>query len=136
MAEGLDPDHPEMRPGEYAVLTVSDTGSGMSAEVLAHLFEPFYTTKEPGKGTGLGLPTAYGIVKQSDGFIYGSNRPGGGAEFTVYLPLVAETPTARPAAAERPGRSGRGETLLLVEDEPSVRSYAREIGRASCRERV
>jgi PAS domain S-box-containing protein len=122
-----DAEHPEMRPGEYATITVSDTGRGMDTDALAHLFEPFYTTKESGKGTGLGLPTAFGIVKQSGGYIYGTNGPDGGAVFSVFLPLVAEASAPQPARERPPGSTGRGETLLLVEDEPSVRSYARAV---------
>ena len=104
-----------------------DTGRGMAAETLAHLFEPFYTTKEPGKGTGLGLPTAFGIVKQSGGYIYGANRSEGGAVFSVFLPLVTEASATQPAPEGPPGRTGKGETLLLVEDESSVRSYTRAV---------
>ena len=120
-------EHPEMCPGEYATITVSDTGRGMDADALAHLFEPFYTTKEPGKGTGLGLPTAFGIVKQSGGYIYSANGSDGGAVFSVFLPLVADASETQPALAEPPGPTGRGETLLLVEDEPSVLSYTRAV---------
>jgi CheY-like chemotaxis protein len=115
--------HPGSRPGEYVELSVNDTGRGIPAEVLAHLFEPFYTTKS--RGSGLGLATVYGIVKQNNGMIYGESEPGRGATFRVYFPRqTAEAPSApsrievSDAAAPPPTGS---ETLLLVEDEEVVR---------------
>ncbi|MFZ0285069.1 MAG: ATP-binding protein, partial [Terriglobales bacterium] len=106
--------------GEYAMLAVSDSGEGIAAEHLNHIFEPFYTTKEAGKGTGLGLATAYGIVKQSGGFIWVYSEPGHGTTFKIYLPRVM-----RPVKMEGPRQivqsSPRGqETVLLVEDEAAV----------------
>jgi two-component system, cell cycle sensor histidine kinase and response regulator CckA len=108
-----------IRPGKYAVIAVSDTGHGMGPETLSHLFEPFYTTKPVGKGTGLGLATVYGIVKQSGGYVWAYSEVGHGSTFKVYLPLDADSPVTatRPDAAVR----ASGETILLVEDEPSVR---------------
>jgi two-component system, cell cycle sensor histidine kinase and response regulator CckA len=108
-----------IKPGEYAVLAVSDTGHGMGPETLSHLFEPFYTTKPIGKGTGLGLATVYGIVKQSNGYVWAYSEVGHGSTFKVYLPLAHETPginTAGPLPVY-----AAGETVLLVEDEPAVR---------------
>jgi PAS domain S-box-containing protein len=117
--------HVGARPGPHVRLAVGDTGAGMTAEVRAHLFEPFFTTKEPGKGTGLGLATVYGIVKQSDGHIGVSSEPGAGTTFEIYLPRV-EAPAATIAAEPATSRGGE-ETILLVEDEPEVRSLARDL---------
>jgi CheY-like chemotaxis protein len=116
-----------VNPGQYVVLTVTDSGTGMTPEVQSHLFEPFYTTKEQGKGTGLGLSTVYGIVvNQSSGDISVSSEPGRGTTFTLYFPSLC---SERAADAEVCiGRSStRGETILLVEDEPGVRKYTRRI---------
>jgi nitrogen-specific signal transduction histidine kinase len=119
--------HLYVSPGQYVVLTVTDTGTGMSAEVKSHLFEPFYTTKEPGKGTGLGLSTVYGIVvNQSAGSILASSEPGRGTSFMLYFPSFDVEGTAGSAARiER--IASRGETILLAEDEAGVRKYTREI---------
>ncbi|HMA43219.1 MAG TPA: PAS domain S-box protein [Gemmatimonadales bacterium] len=116
---------PPAPPGAYVYLAVSDTGSGITPEVRAHLFEPFYTTKEMGKGTGLGLATVYGIVKQNAGFIYVDSGPGQGTTVRIYLPLSSE---ALPGGEVSPPPStpAKGsETVLLVEDEPAVRQFAR-----------
>ena len=115
-----------MKFGQYVRLSVSDTGVGMDDEVKARLFEPFYTTKELGKGTGLGLATCYGIVKQSGGDISVRSVPDRGTTFEVYLPQV-EVAAAYPATGEEvSGPRGGAETVLLVEDEPSVRRLMAE----------
>src|SRR5271165_3490110 len=118
--------HPVVKPGRYVLLAVSDSGTGMVAATQAHIFEHFFTTKEQGKGTGLGLATVYGVVKQSGGFIWVYSEVGKGTCFKIYLPRVdqpAETPGVTQPLAEVP----RGtETVLLAEDEQDVREVARE----------
>jgi PAS domain S-box-containing protein len=116
---------PEMPPGAYVMLAVSDTGRGMDALTLARLFEPFFTTQEMGKGTGLGLATVYGIIKQSGGFIYASSVLGRGTSFTIYLPAVL-TAAVNPVDAEAVELPRGTETILLVEDEEAVRLMARQ----------
>ena len=119
--------HADVRPGCYVRLTVADTGKGMDAEIMVHLFEPFYTSKATGKGTGLGLSTVYGIVKQSGGEIVVESEPGSGATFHIYLPRVAGAlDTAHPVRTQPAIRAGT-ETILLVEDEPGVRQLVREM---------
>ena len=122
--------HAAVRPGAYVQLAISDTGTGMRAEVRAHIFEPFFTTKEKDKGTGLGLATVYGIVKQSDGNIWAYSEPGVGTTFKIYLPRVEElVEVAPPAEVQQAGQLG-SETILLVEDEDGVRALAGRILRA------
>jgi PAS domain S-box-containing protein len=114
----------EVAPGDYVVLEVRDTGAGMSAEVRAHLFEPFFTTRPQGQGTGLGLATCYGIVQQSGGQILCDSAPGRGTTFRIYLPRheAASAATAPPPARPAEGTGNGGQTVLLVEDEPAVRA--------------
>jgi PAS domain S-box-containing protein len=117
----------EVRPGPAVELSVSDTGCGMSAEVLARIFEPFFTTKEVGKGTGLGLATVYGIVRQNGWGIAVESEPGQGSTFRLYVPRTDGV--ASSTAAPRPEQQGvrHGETVLLVEDDGLLRDMATEI---------
>jgi two-component system cell cycle sensor histidine kinase/response regulator CckA len=118
---------PGIKPGRYVTLAVHDTGVGMNRNVQEHLFEPFFTTKEAGKGTGLGLSTVYGIVKQNGGDIWFRSEPGRGTTFTIYWPRMQAAPeTAGAAALSQSSVSGPA-TILLVEDDDSVRGLAREI---------
>jgi PAS domain S-box-containing protein len=109
-----------MSPGAYAMLVVSDTGQGMDRATLGHIFEPFFTTKAVGEGTGLGLATVYGIVKQSGGVIWAYSEPGRGTAFKIYLPLLHSAAGVTEAAASPVVEGGR-ETVLLAEDDDSVR---------------
>ena len=111
----------------HVVMTVSDTGHGMSPDVRSHIFEPFFTTKEPGKGTGLGLSTVYGIVTQAGGYIHADSEPGKGSTFTIGLPAVEAAVPRADSVSDTGDRSLHGtETILLVEDNESVRALSRE----------
>ena len=118
--------HAIVPPGEYVLLAITDSGQGIGAEHLPHIFEPFYTTKEAGKGTGLGLATVYGIVKQNGGFVWVYSEPGLGTTFKVYLPRVQAL--RGEVSIPKPSEDSVGgcETVLLVEDEASVRQAARQ----------
>jgi two-component system, cell cycle sensor histidine kinase and response regulator CckA len=117
-----------IEPGEYVLIEVIDTGTGMSPELMQKIFDPFFSTKEVGRGTGLGLSTVYGIVKQTGGYIFAESQEGQGTSMKVYLPRYVEVPGAKieekPEKKEPPkDLTGRG-TVLLVEDEEAVRSFA------------
>jgi two-component system, cell cycle sensor histidine kinase and response regulator CckA len=118
--------HVEVQPGNYALITVSDSGIGMDKEVQAHLFEPFYTTKENGKGTGLGLATVYGIIRQSGGYIWVYSEPGKGTTFKVYIPQLKGIIKEFPLESHTTNPSGSG-TILLVEDEDALREISFEL---------
>ncbi|RKY01172.1 MAG: hybrid sensor histidine kinase/response regulator [Spirochaetes bacterium] len=118
---------PEAKPGNYVCFTVSDTGVGMDKETISHIFEPFFTTKGFGKGTGLGLSVVYGIIKQLEGFIDVKSKLGHGTTFDIYLPAISEKPKAeRKEVVSTYEVTGKGERILLVEDEEAVRSFAKD----------
>jgi two-component system cell cycle sensor histidine kinase/response regulator CckA len=116
--------HPELIPGEYLRLKVTDTGLGMPPEVKAHLFEPFFTTKEKGKGTGLGLATIYGIIKQSKGYVYAESEIGKGTAFTILLPPAEEQAAPQDAPVTVYELPKGNERVLVAEDEDLVRGLA------------
>ena len=113
--------NPYMRPGRYALLTVSDTGVGMDEKTRERVFEPFFTTKGPDNGTGLGLAMVYGIVKQHGGFIHLYSEPGKGTAFKVYFPAVEAQPDAVPAIRGEEILRGGTETILLADDDEAIR---------------
>jgi signal transduction histidine kinase/GAF domain-containing protein/ActR/RegA family two-component response regulator len=117
----------DMPPGEWVRIDVSDTGAGISAKVLPHIFEPFFTTKAPGVGTGLGLAQVYGIVKQHDGFIEVKSEEGKGTTFTMYLPAMIVKESAAPLPETGGFKHGKGETILVVEDDVATREGVREV---------
>ena len=116
-------DSMESQPGEYVILAVSDTGCGMDDKTVSQVFEPFFSTKKAGKGTGLGLATTYGIVKQNGGFIHIYSEPDKGSTFKIFLPSTRGKATSETEKTV-PRDLGGDETILLVEDEPSVRKMA------------
>ena len=124
--------HPEARAGAFVLLAVEDNGCGMNEETLKRIFEPFFTTKAVGQGTGLGLATVYGIVRQHGGWVEVESQVGTGTVFRVYLPFAKTAPAAPAAEAAQSQPAGGSETILLVEDEPSVRrataAFLRRLG--------
>ncbi len=116
--------HPGLLPGSFVLLSIEDSGHGMTEETVQRIFEPFFTTKEEGKGTGLGLATVFGIVKQSGGFIYVQSKWGAGTTFSIYLPRIQETPQTKLTESGTERAIGQGETILLVDDNEMVRTAA------------
>jgi len=119
--------HPWVQPGDYVLLAVSDTGCGMDQETLEHVFEPFFTTKAEGEGTGLGLATVYGIVKQNNGFVNVYSEPGQGTTVKLYFPRYLGEEKAQPVAPPQLAPVRGQETILLVEDEEQLRRLARTL---------
>jgi two-component system cell cycle sensor histidine kinase/response regulator CckA len=119
--------HLGAKAGDFVMLAVSDTGTGMDSQTMTRIFEPFFTTKADGRGTGLGLSTVYGIVKQNNGYITPYSEVGHGTTFRIYFPRVWETPEVRDQKSNQ-GEFAKGcETILVVEDETSLRELAREL---------
>ena len=118
--EGDCAQYADLTPGEYVLLEVSDNGFGMNSETLTHIFEPFYTTKDVGKGTGLGLATVFGIVKQNNGYIYVYSEPGQGTTFKIYLPRSESEAVPVVFGQKEETASGGMETVLIVEDEEAL----------------
>jgi two-component system, cell cycle sensor histidine kinase and response regulator CckA len=116
-----------VKPGSYVQMSVTDTGTGMSAETIAHIFEPFFTTKDKSKGTGLGLSTVYGIIKQSDGYIWVDSEIGRGTSFKILLPREMEAATVQSAKVETPSPAATAGTVLVVEDEESLRDLISDL---------
>ncbi|OGO66035.1 MAG: hypothetical protein A2Z45_08205 [Chloroflexi bacterium RBG_19FT_COMBO_55_16] len=117
-----NPPAPYLTPGEWAAVTVSDTGTGIVPKAMPHIFEPFFTTKPAGQGTGLGLAQAYGIIKQHDGYIDVQSKPGTGTSFTIYLPALPSPEVAVSPEQESYPAEGMGETILVVEDDEVTRT--------------
>jgi PAS domain S-box-containing protein len=116
--------YPEVKPGNYALLAITDTGTGISEAVKVHVFEPFFSTKGVGQGTGLGLSTCYGIIKQSGGHISIYSEPGRGTTFKIYLPQVEQQTKISVQRLDSPNLPRGTETILLVEDDPALREMA------------
>jgi PAS domain S-box-containing protein len=119
--------YPRMNSGKYVRLSVSDTGRGIPENNLAHIFEPYFTTKEIGKGTGLGLSTVYGIVKQNNGYVKCRSEESKGSEFSIYLPECTGDPVEEDVAEPLQSERKNSETIMLVEDDPDILKFLREV---------
>jgi two-component system, cell cycle sensor histidine kinase and response regulator CckA len=124
--DALRREYSYIQPGPYVMLSIADTGHGMDKETQSRIFEPFFTTKEKGKGTGLGLSTVYGIIKQSGGYVFAQTELGRGTTFRIYLPRVEKVAEPMSSIPSSQSATGGSETVLLVEDEESVRQLVRE----------
>jgi len=127
LAEEYCKTHLGSKPGQYVKLSISDTGQGMDKETLRHIFEPFYTTKDIGKGTGLGLAMVYGIVKSHSGYIMCYSEPDEGTIFKIYFPIIEKEPERVESKKEKVPIKGGNETILLVDDEEAIRELAEDI---------
>ena len=125
--EAFAAQHPPQPPGEYVLLEVTDTGHGMDLTTQEHAFEPFFTTKDAAQGSGLGLSTVYGIIKQSGGYVWIDSEPGAGTTIYVYLPPTTETPVEVEAPRVKPQRKVAQKTVLLTEDEDDVRELIQDM---------
>ncbi len=123
VGEGSDRERPEIAHGEYITLAVSDTGMGIDKDILPRVFEPFFTTKAVGKGTGLGLATVYGIIKQSEGYVYCASEPGAGTTFTIFLPRARDGTIEAKKPVKESGSLTGSETILVVEDEEAILGF-------------
>jgi PAS domain S-box-containing protein len=119
--------HPKAKPGSYVVISVTDTGTGISPELVDKIFDPFFTTKPLGQGTGLGLPTVLGIAENHGGFVHLQTKPGAGSTFSVYIPSAPGDALGESPARLNEPATGKGELILVVDDEPSVRKLASAI---------
>jgi CheY-like chemotaxis protein len=119
--------HDEVAVGQYVIIAVSDTGIGMSKDVMARAFDPFFTTKEPGRGTGLGLSQVFGFVKQSGGLVKIYSEPGEGTAVKLYLPRLASVPHRLQAETAVVPAGAAGETILVVEDDEDVRAFTADV---------
>ena len=125
--ESFSQSHPGAEPGNYVLITVSDTGQGMDKETVEHIFEPFFTTKGIGKGTGLGLASVYGIVKNHGGYITCTSEVDQGATFKIYLPATDRSDDDEAKVVESEPIKGGTETILLVDDEEPIRNFASQV---------
>jgi len=120
-------DHPGALPGDYVLLTISDSGVGLDRDTLERIFEPFYTTKEIGKGTGLGLSMVYGIVKNHNGYIHCNSKPGHGTTFKIYLPVPGVEDRMQKSEEREEEVIGGYETILLVDDDETIAKAGKEV---------